>query len=267
LSSNFRYVVRRSTTWVAWGLTAGLTCACSGVIHKEANIGGADTLSLDARQRMLLVGERVTKDKYDRITSKPVKCAEPSPDALVATQTILSGSGSASNIGSANAGGSAALAARTAESAASIGYRDSSIQMLRDSYFRLCEAYMNGVLTDREYGHMVENADTYLAVSSALQIIGSNPVAPAVAISTAGGTTTASPEKVQSQEPGALDDSIPGSARADATDDAKAKAAAAADADAKKAGITREIVRRYLAYRDNLRRETEAEWRREERAR
>jgi hypothetical protein len=267
LYSNFRSVVRRSTTGAALGLAAVLTCACSGAIHKEANIGGADTLSLDARQRMLLVGERVTKDKNGRYASKPVRCAEPSPDALVATQTILSGGANASNIGSGNAGGSAALAARTAESAASIGYRDSSIQMLRDAYFRLCEAYMNGVLSDREYGHMVENADAYLAVSSAIQIIGSNPVAPAVAISTGGGTTSVSPEKTQPQPaaPGAADDSNPQSARADASEDAKAKADAAADA-AKKAKVTRDIVRQYLIYRDILRRETEAEWRRESRA-
>jgi hypothetical protein len=143
--------------------------------------------------------------------------------------------------------------------------------MLRDAYFRLCEAYMNGVLSDQEYGHMVENADAYLAVSSAIQIIGSNPVAPAVAISTSGGTTTTNPEKTESQPakpPGSADSFNPEAARADASDDAKAKAATDAAADAaKKAKVTRDIVRQYLIYRDILRRETEAEWRRESRAR
>jgi hypothetical protein len=242
-------------------------CACSGAIHNEANIGGADTLSLDARQRLLLVGDR----QYGGAPSKRVRCAEPSPDSLVAMQSVLSASGNASNVGSANASGSGALAARTAESAASIGYRDSSIQMLRDAYFRLCEAYMNGVLSDREYGHMVENADAYLAVSSALQIIGSNPVAPAVAISAGGGTTTATKSssdnasKPETTGAGANTDSQPKpnpapnpNAEVDASN-----SKAEADAGAKKAKITRNIVRQYLTYRDILRRETEAEWRRE----
>src|SRR5262249_22001272 len=136
-------------------------------------------------------GER----RYRSAKPKLVRCAEPSPDALVATQSVLSASANAQNIGTSGAGGSAALAAKTAESAASLGFRDSSIQMLRDSYFRLCEAYMTGVLSDKEYGHMVENADTYLAVASALQIMGSNPVAPGVAISSGGAQGAALPQE------------------------------------------------------------------------
>jgi hypothetical protein len=266
---NKRYrVVHRATSGAVLGFVAVLACACSGAIHKEANVGGADTLSLDARQRMLVVGERVTKDKYGRYARKPVRCDEPSPDALVAVQETLSASGGVSNIGSASATGSAALAARTAESAASIGYRDSSIQMLRDAYYRLCEAYMNGVLSDREYGHMVENADTYLAVASALQIVGPNPVAPAVAISGGGGTTTAPGSTGTGSieiKPETTGQGLPGQNPAP-SDSNKAGTTPEVDA-AKKAAITRDIVHNYLVYRDILRRETEAEWRRDLRAR
>lgn len=261
----FGYAVRRCTSGSALALVSVLASACTGAIHKEANIGGTDTLSIDARQRLFLVGER-----KDRHGIKPVRCAEPSPDSLVAMQTVLSASGNAQNIGSEKAGGSAALAARTAESAGSIGYRDSSIQMLRDAYFRLCEAYMNGVLTDEEYSTMIENADTYLAVSSAIQIIGSNPVAPAVAISASGGTTTAtdSPNPEAKNEttgaasktgtPSADDSKTGGSDHTGSSDTADA---------AKKAKITQDIVRKYLAYRYRLRKDIEAEYRREARSR
>lgn len=264
--NNFRHAVRRCTSGAAFGFIAVLTSACTGAIHQEANIGGADTLSLDARQRLFLVGERVTKDKYHRIASKPVRCAEPSPDSLVATQTILSASANAQNIGADKAGGSAALAARTAESAGSIGYRDSSIQMLRDAYFRLCEAYMNGVLSDREYAHMVENADTYLAVSSAIQIIGANPAAPAVAISATSGTTSATDSGSKSESKSETTGVAPGGPNSGGGGGTNPGAAAANADAAKKAKITGDIVHKYLVYRDILRKETEAEWRRESRS-
>ena len=134
-----------------------LASGCTGTIHWAENIGGADTLSVDARQRFLMVGTRVAQTKHG-IESKPVRCTEPSPDVLVAMQAAASGSASIANVGGASGAGS--FAARSSEAAASIGYRDSSIQMLRDAYFRMCEAYMNGALTQKEYETMVTNADT-----------------------------------------------------------------------------------------------------------
>ncbi len=66
-------------------------------------------------------------------------CAEPSPDGLSA----VSASGAARNSTSA---ASQALQAAIAESAGSIGLRTQSIQLMRDSMYRLCEGYLSGGL-------------------------------------------------------------------------------------------------------------------------
>jgi len=183
-----RNKLHHTATGAVLTLVGLLASGCTGTIHWSENIGGADTLSVDARQRFFMVGTRVAQTKHG-IESKPVRCTEPSPDVLVAMQAAASGSASVTNVGGVNAAGS--FAARSSEAAASIGYRDNSIQMLRDAYFRMCEAYMNGALTQKEYETMVTNADTYLAVASTIQIIGANPAAPVVGISAGGGVTTA----------------------------------------------------------------------------
>ena len=109
-------------------------------------------------------------------------CTEPMPDALVARAAVLAGSGGFQQ--PSGPSGSAGVAGGSSESAASIGYRDQTVQMLRDGYYRLCEAYMNGALTTQQYQDMILNADTFMVVISALQTLGNNPTAPAVAIST-----------------------------------------------------------------------------------
>jgi hypothetical protein len=244
---------------------------CTGTIHWSENIGGADTLSVDARQRLLMVGTRVAQTKHG-IESKPVRCTEPSPDALVAMQAALSGSASVSNVSGVSAAG--AIAARSSEAAASIGYRDSSIQMLRDAYFRLCEAYMNGVLTQMEYEHMVTNADTYLAVASAIQIIGANPTAPVVAISAGGGTTTVitpavvAPKTSQNAVPEpnepAVRETVGAASGGGGSGNAGNQAVTETAADKKrKAQLIREIVDHYLSYREDLRRATEPDLRKD----
>ncbi|MBU0500635.1 MAG: hypothetical protein KJ558_04330 [Gammaproteobacteria bacterium] len=156
------------------GLMVVLATGCTSTIHEEENIGGIDTLSLDAKQRLMLVGNR-TGEKGRRVT-----CTEPSPDALVARAAAMAAKGNAPNSGSGE------MAGLSSESAASIGFRDHTVQLLRDGYFRLCEAYMNGVIDEDEYVHMIQNVDTFIVTVSALQILGSNPVAPAVAITTGG---------------------------------------------------------------------------------
>ncbi len=76
----------------------------------------------------------------ERIVTTPRVCAEPSPDALQATAAALAGSGSASRD---DIQAALQLSGSTAESAASFGLRTQSIQLLRDSYYRLCEAFLS----------------------------------------------------------------------------------------------------------------------------
>jgi hypothetical protein len=54
-----------------------LIFGCDSTMHKIANVGGVDTLSTDAKQRLVFVGMRAD----DHGGSKRVTCGEPSPDA------------------------------------------------------------------------------------------------------------------------------------------------------------------------------------------
>ena len=65
-------------------------------------------------------------------------CVEPSPDALQATATALAGAVSGETLKTA-----LNLSVSTSESVASIGLRTQTIQLLRDAYYRLCEAFLN----------------------------------------------------------------------------------------------------------------------------
>jgi hypothetical protein len=72
---------------------------------------------------------------------KNINCAEPSPDALSA---LAASQGANLNTGK---GASAAESFAIAEAAGSIGLRTQSIQLLRDSMFRVCESYQNNELS------------------------------------------------------------------------------------------------------------------------
>jgi hypothetical protein len=156
-----------------------LGCADS-TIHELTNVGDVKTLSLDAKQRLVMVANRSAGDG-ERVT-----CAEAMPDAIVARAAVAAARGNFSDPTGLTAGGG--VSGGSTESAASIGFRNETIQMLRDGYYRLCEAYMNGALTSEQYQDMILNADTFMVTISALQNLGPNPVAPAVAIQ-AGGVT------------------------------------------------------------------------------
>ena len=246
-----RHLVRYVTTTAAVFGIAALVAGCGSTIHTKDDVAGVHTLSLDAKQRVIFVANRQAGD-HER-----VMCTEPMPDALVARAAVLAGSGGFQQ--PSGPSGSAGVAGGSSESAASIGYRDQTVQMLRDGYYRLCEAYMNGALTTQQYQDMILNADTFMVVISALQTLGNNPTAPAVAISTgdlsanvpAAGTSGAAP----AASAGTSGTNVIIQNPAQGTPPAK---------DAKNAEMAAQIVSAYLRYRYLLARETA---RREARAR
>jgi hypothetical protein len=162
---------------------AGLSlmlAACDGsTIYKKSDLGGVRTLSIDAKQRLVLVGTRTEEDG----TKTRVVCAEPSPDALVAQAAVLSASGNYKGPeGQPSAGANVGVGLQ--ESASSIGLRTQSIQILRDGYYRLCETYMNGAISNDEYRRVTLNLDTFINVALAIDGLGNAKSAPAVAIGT-----------------------------------------------------------------------------------
>ncbi len=133
------------TILVAAGLS-GCTAAEWDSINRPFNPSHGDSRLIDAKQRAIISINRPVLGAdgtpvYDN-KKKPVLnlaiCAEPSPDALQATATALAGAGT-----SDAAKAAVNLSLSTSGSAASIGLRTQAIQLLRDAYYRLCEAYMN----------------------------------------------------------------------------------------------------------------------------
>lgn len=207
-----------------------LGCADS-TIHKTSAVGDVQTLSLDAKQRLVLVASR-SNGHSERIT-----CTEPMPDALVARAAVLAASGSFQQTGGPTASGG--ISGGQTETAGSIGFRDHTIQMLRDGYFRLCEAYLNGAMSAEEYSAMIRNADTFMVVVSALQVLGSNQAAPAVVLTP--GALTATVNKDGQAEVKSTPGTNP--------DPQKIEGKEASKENAKVAG---QIVEKYLRYRAAL---------------
>ena len=129
---------------------ATLLSACAGAEWNSINWGfnptDGDSRLIDAKQRAILSVRRDVIGADGRRVigpdGKPVKdlavCVEPSPDALQATAAALAGAVSGETLKTA-----LNLSVSTSESVASIGLRTQTIQLLRDAYDRLCEAFLN----------------------------------------------------------------------------------------------------------------------------
>lgn len=111
----------------------------------------ASVILIDAKQRAILTAKRSaseagsdpkTVSKAESAGSDPrlVQCAEPSPDAISAL--AASSSTSLSVKDQVNLATNLALS----EGVASIGLRTQSIQLMRDSMYRLCEGYLSGAI-------------------------------------------------------------------------------------------------------------------------
>lgn len=180
-----------------------LSACTGGAIHTRSSLGDIQTLSLDARQRLILQGtypHAVRTPQGDIEVQRRAVCSEPSPDAAAAVAASLAASGGTP----ATAGAAslrAALAVAQSESVASIGLRTQTIQLMRDAYFRACEGLLNGVVDEDDYGIILANADAITISLAAIEALsGGGRVAPPVAVSASapgvsadGATVTAGP--------------------------------------------------------------------------
>jgi hypothetical protein len=182
---------------VAMTVTCSLALtACSnsgGTIYRKDTVGPYNVLSVDARQRLVLQGEKIGSDGI----SRPVICTEPSPDAISAQAVSLAASASVPLGGKQT--GSGQVAGGFSETVASIAMRTQTIQLLRDGYFRLCEAYMNGALDQRDYKGTLYFIDEFMATVLAIEAIGGTVQTPPVAIS-ANASATINKDSANSEE-------------------------------------------------------------------
>lgn len=173
-------------TLVATTLSCSLAlAACSnggGTIYRKDKIGPYNVIALDARQRLVLQGEKIDENGI----THPVICTEPSPDAISAQAISLAASanvpvsvgpnGSPQTVSGQVSGG-------LAETVASIAMRTETIQLLRDGYFRLCEAYINGAINSDDYKGTLYFIDEFIATVMAIEAIGGTTQTAPVAIS------------------------------------------------------------------------------------
>lgn len=118
-------------------------CANLNTVFHRFTPDNGESVAVDAKERVIISLKKTYKGQGPDNTDLEWRavCAEPSPDALAAI--------------SASAGVSAEVlqkalsaALSTNESAASIGLRTQTIQMLRDAMYRLCEGYASGALDE-----------------------------------------------------------------------------------------------------------------------
>lgn len=169
-------------------------CANLNSIHQTANLPDGRSHLIDAKQRAIVVWpleephtvavvqnrgkpgdgkiRSVIEDRYSHL----VACAEPSPDAF----SVLATSGEFSITGQTGASAAGSLA--STETGASLVRRTTTIQALRDAYFRLCEAHANGAIDDIDLMIGQRHNQTMLLGMLAVEQLTGAMAAPAVAI-------------------------------------------------------------------------------------
>lgn len=168
------------------GLVLGaLALVGCGTFKQKSVTGETGTLSVIAAKssdHLVFVRDRnATSDREaDRIS-----CAMPAPEFLDASSATGSLGVGVPKIG-------ANLGFGNAQSAAFVGMRTQTIQLLRDSLFRLCEAHMNGALSKEQYNIALISMPELFVTMMAVDVVGGAAIAPAVTLTpTVAGTSQA----------------------------------------------------------------------------
>ncbi len=155
---------------------------CTNYIFRQFDVDRGQSLSIDAKQRVVLVTH-----KGGKTGDRTIVCAEPSPDALSAQAASGNASGNV-NLpagtpgGPSQGSGSGSAAWASSEAAASIAMRSQTVQLLRDGLFRACEAYLNGAIDQHQYNVALLNIDKLMVTLMGVDAIGGTHVAPAVTL-------------------------------------------------------------------------------------
>ncbi|NOT16355.1 MAG: hypothetical protein HOP21_12480 [Methylotenera sp.] len=168
-----------NTSIIATLLVIVSGCANLNSVHRELKVGDGVGALVDIKQR----GIFVSKDA--RSPSGTIVCAEPSPDALSAYAAELAGKADISGKGSAE------LSHAFQESASFTGLRTQTIQLLRDSRYRDCEAFMNGALSQTQYDNQARRHQKIMTALMAIEQLTGVIRSPSVTINTAGSAEVA----------------------------------------------------------------------------
>jgi hypothetical protein len=138
----------------------------------QGDVGGR-AIHLDAKQRLAITsGGEI-----------PKVCAEPSPDALSAFASAIGAGVTLPNQASAS------FAQALQETSGSIGLRTQSITLMRDSMYRLCEAYFNRAINQPQMVSLLARSQDLTVTILAIEQLTGAVVASQVGL---GGTANAS---------------------------------------------------------------------------
>lgn len=168
-----RYII------AALGLALLSGCANLTTFSKKVDLTKT-SLSVDAKQRVIY-GRTIDTNNDDKLV---ILCAEPSPDAL----SVLGASGALSVTEASGAGGSTSGA--LSEAAASIGLRTTSIQLLRDLNYRICEAYNNQAITSEDVASLLRRGQSTMMGLIAIEQLTGPVVAAQATLNAAGSAGT-----------------------------------------------------------------------------
>lgn len=146
-------------------MASALISGCANLFTSTKDIDfSKHSYALDVKQRVVFATDL---DVYGDGRTTRIICAEPSPDAL-ATISATAGANVATELAknaskrtevetsedASRASASQSVSAALAEQGAFVGLRTQSIQLLRDTMYRLCEGYAAGAIQPSEFAAM-----------------------------------------------------------------------------------------------------------------
>jgi hypothetical protein len=141
-------------------------------VHRTLDVSQGNGVLIDIKQRAILVSKDANK--------KIIVCAEPSPDAMSAYAAEFAAKIDRPEVLSLQ--GSAGFQ----EGASFVGLRTSTIQLLRDGMYRLCEAHLNGAIDADSYNLQLRRYQRYMVALLAIEQLTGTQRSPAASIETRG---------------------------------------------------------------------------------
>lgn len=177
-------------------------CANFNSVYRDFNVSSGSGALIDIKQRAIIVSPKTVTESNGTKTTSAIVCAEPSPDALSAYAAEIAAD--------ANVPGEAAvqLAAAMRESSSYVGLRTQSIQLLRDSLYRLCEGYMSGALDKPQYEILVRRYQKYMVALLGIEQLTGAMRVPTVTINTEGSAEAARSISVMKEEISSIDTKV-----------------------------------------------------------
>ena len=155
-------------------LTAALLSGCAKIfpyvsaLDSEKRYLEKDSTVLTEADKRAIINVNQMSAQHGMVVPDRIVCAEPSPDVAKALSEGISLALAADiqGQGSGELQGSRSFA----ESIAQLGERLGTIQLLRDGFYRACEAYANGAISDTTYAMIVSGTDDVMATLMASEM-------------------------------------------------------------------------------------------------